>query len=213
MIHHQKKSIRSIFFLPARPYIVGGSEVIPHSIPWQVAVVPVRGGRPDCGGTLISNRHVLTAAHCGKRKFVILGKHSLEDTSDGVWKKVCRTVFHPNFNARTMEYDFAIHHLAQPVEFGPRVAPACLPSASEITGRKMRVSGWGWFEFQSHEMSSWPDKLQSVEVSAITNEKCGKRYRGITTITSDMMCAGDFENVTPRYDACEGDSGGMYQFS
>ena len=173
------------------------------------------GGRPDCGGTLISNRHVLSAAHCGDRDVVIVGKHSLKDSSDGVRHKICRTVFHPNFNAKTMEYDFAIHHLEQPVSFGSNVSPACLPSGrfdGVRTGKKMRVSGWGWLEYQSYKLSSWPDKLQGVEVSAITNDRCRNLYNGIFPITSDMMCAQGVENGMQSNDACLGDSGGLYYF-
>ena len=44
--------------------IVGGSEAGPYSLPWQVALVRKNSQRPFCGGTLISNRHILTAAHC-----------------------------------------------------------------------------------------------------------------------------------------------------
>ena len=46
--------------------IVGGSEAGPYSLPWQVGLVRKNRRRPFCGGTIISNRHILTAAHCIK---------------------------------------------------------------------------------------------------------------------------------------------------
>ena len=45
-------------------HIVGGSEVTPYSLPWQVGLVEKNQDAPYCGGTLISDRHILTAAHC-----------------------------------------------------------------------------------------------------------------------------------------------------
>ena len=97
--------------------IVGGSEVIPHSIPWQVGLDEVGVKRPiDCGGTLISDRHVLTAAHCKPSHgmvHVIVGEHNISSPEDGIRHEICRFVNHPNYN--NPEYDFAILHLKTPV--------------------------------------------------------------------------------------------------
>ena len=202
---------------PARasPYIFGGSDAIPHSIPWQVATLPKGGGRLNiCGGTLISNRHVLTAAHCGKVDRVIVGAHSIEltGTSDGIKHKVCRTVFHPNWNPNrnTNKYDIAILHLAEPVEFSNHVAPACLPDdrfSRVETASKMTVSGWGLVTRVMMGASSLRNKLQRVEVPGVTNNQCGQLYERVgRKITDDMICAGDVESG--KIDACPGDSGG-----
>ena len=71
--------------------IVGGKEVSPHSIPWQVGFVMFGNPRPLCGGTLISSKHVLSAAHCFDASLdvyihdfeVIVGEHRVRSRNDG----------------------------------------------------------------------------------------------------------------------------------
>merc|ERR1719167_799763 len=66
--------------------IVGGKEVTPYSLPWQIAFVYRGLNEPFCGGTLISDRHILTAAHCTSnwRKYdVIVGEHIITSLEDG----------------------------------------------------------------------------------------------------------------------------------
>ena len=194
---------------------MGGSEVTPYSIPWQV--VTEVNGIQNCGGTLISNRHVLTAAHCRDREFVIVAKHSLTDKTDGIRKKVCKTTIHPNYNMANKDNDFAILHLEEPVLFGARVAPACLPSRrfdggwSGLnwieTNRTMTVSGWGLLNQEDLKQSS---TLHSVKVPGVTNSHCDElldMHDYGLAITSNMLCAGDIENG--KIDACKGDSGGL----
>jgi len=43
---------------------VGGNNAVAGSYPWQVGITTAGGSRPYCGGSLISNKWILTAAHC-----------------------------------------------------------------------------------------------------------------------------------------------------
>ena len=211
--------------------IVGGSEVIPNSIPWQVALL-LRDPPPTpttiihCGGTLISPRHVLTAAHCFHKLtgemlelgdfYVMVGEHTLSDPFDGTPHEVCRQVKHPEFNLKTYSNDFAILHLRNDVPLGPRAIPACLPPSSFgkdfLSGKAMTVSGWG--KLGSKESVS--DVLISVDVDGIPNSKCtdlgsegnlGEVDGSNLKFEDNMLCAGNLD--VGGVDSCQGDSGGM----
>ena len=189
--------------------IVGGSVVVPHSVPWQVALVPVGGSRPFCGGTLISPRHVLTAANCMNtmQNFdIIVGGHDYTSSSFGTRHKVCRSVKHPSYYKDTMNCDFAIVHLKTPVHAQMNATPACLPSASWggefLAGKNLVVSGWGFLS----PGGSQPDRLHSVNVPGITNAQCKELYSGVNEIRESMLCAGDVSDG--GVDACIGDAGG-----
>ena len=208
--------------------IVGGAEVNPkYSIPWQVYIAP-RGRRTACGGTLISDRHVLTAAHCTEywfggqfqREFdVVVGEHDLTSSSDGTPYRVCDFVDHPKFDNKEyldennlyIDYDFSILHLKTSVTFGPRVEPAYLPekkylpeahdSKDFFAGKMLTVSGWGR-EYAGQEQMT--DVLKSVKVPGIRQAKCFTNYVR-ERIKSNNLCAGRPSGGT---DACQGDSGG-----
>ena len=190
--------------------MVGGSEASPYSLPWQVALVRPGSNSPFCGGTLISPRHVLTAAHCtganGGNWDVIVGEHRITDTSDGTRHTKCRHVDHPDYNNPVrLTNDFSIVHLNQPVQIGTRAAPACLPTSnlagSFLDDKTMTTSGWGTL----CSGCSQPDVLNVVNVPGVSNTLCNQRYGG--GITDEMICAGEI--VNGGVDACQGDSGGQ----
>jgi len=191
--------------------IVGGSEVTPYSLPWQVGLVSPGSARTWCGGTLIGPQHVLTAAHCMGGNFeVVVGEHSITDSSDGTRHTVCSTTSHPQYNTGTStNYDYAIVRLSQPVELGPRAVPACLPGAdlggSYLDDKTMTVSGWG----TTASGGSQAQVLMSVDVPGVTNAKCQQSY-GESSITDAMLCAGRDEGGV---DSCQGDSGGPLTFT
>ena len=111
--------------------IVGGSEVTPYSLPWQVGLVSPGDDTPWCGGTIIGPNHILTAAHCMGGSFeIIVGEHDVTDTDDGTRHTVCSTISHPDYNEGTTNYDYAIVVLNEPIVLGSRAVPACLPDAS-----------------------------------------------------------------------------------
>jgi len=186
--------------------IVGGSPAEENEYPWQVGLISSQSSStPFCGGTLISDREVLTARHCtdgANPAYVLLGEHDLRK-NDGEQKfRVCSVVNHPNYNAGTVDYDFAILRLCDKVTFSDDISPACLPnSGTNYDSRSAVVSGWGTLS----SGGSTPTVLHEVTVNTMSNAQC----TGSTTdyssrdITARMMCAS-----APGKDACQGDSGG-----
>merc|ERR1712180_127090 len=111
-----------------RTRIVGGEEVEPHSIPWQVYLRDV-----NCGGTIICPRFVMTAAHCIDQKVakeVYVGLHNVkddltEDRRHGV-KKIHK---HPKYEVMPggVNYDFAILELTNPINMSSDAKATFLP--------------------------------------------------------------------------------------
>jgi len=185
--------------------IIGGVETEKNEYPWQVALVSSKGSHPYCGGTLISNSHVLTAAHCTdedksdpKSIAVLVGEHRIDDNKFNRIP-VSDINMHPGWDDNTFDNDFSILTLATPVEFSSRVAPACLPSdnSKDFAGEVATLSGWGRLSYQGNQ----PTVLNEVDVTVKSNEECRGLYGG--WITSNMMCAYDLDKYQ-----CNGDSGG-----
>ena len=201
--------------------VVGGLEVPEHSIPGQVLLTNKR--YPDylqCGGTLISQRHVLTAAHCyadgagnfDLHKKIYVGAHHVMPI-DGTSYEWCRLTKHPNYNSGTKDNDFMIIHLKEPVELNEKVGLVSLPDTVDgmdgdfFVNKTLTVSGWG--DTSPQRYRGYPDVLQSVRVPGISQSQCSKSYEDFHeyfTITDNMICAGD--TVNGGIDSCKGDSGG-----
>jgi len=187
--------------------IVGGVETEENEYPWQVGLLSRQSSsRPFCGGSLISSRSVLTAAHCtegGSANYVLLGEHDLTK-SDGEKKiRVCGTADHPNYNSRTTDYDFSVLTLCDDVPFQTDIMPACLPPNTNYNAenRAVVVSGWGTLS----SGGSSPDVLREVTLQSMSNSQCSRRPNiySSSQITSRMICAS-----ASGKDSCQGDSGG-----
>ncbi|CAL4072470.1 unnamed protein product, partial [Meganyctiphanes norvegica] len=191
--------------------IVGGSETDVNEYPWQVALVNKGDTFVFCGGTLINDRYVLTAAHCTDgRKYrntqVLLGNH-LQNKKDTAEKRVNVKwiIDHPNYNTRNMDKDFALLELDEVLDLAalaPEIVPACLPEAITAEDKyndvDAVVSGWG--ALRSNGKS--PNALQEVVVRTMTIDACNNKY-GRGEIQPSMLCA-----ANPGKDSCQGDSGG-----
>ncbi|XP_045477579.1 trypsin-2-like [Harmonia axyridis] len=200
---------RAISWMPERePRVVGG-EVPPYgAVPWQVELR--RGDQHQCGGALISNRLVLTAAHCYEEGLTAVGgAHGITGTSPfEQLVPVERGILHPNFRQLgPYSHDIAVLLLAKPgMNINLAVTPACFSHDSPPPGTWCEVSGWGASDPKTPDQLS--PVLRSAAVPLLSLETCRKEgiYGGRQQpILDSMLCAG---HLRGGIDACGGDSGG-----
>jgi len=189
-----------------RNRIVGGQPATKNEYPWLVALVQTGSVQPFCGGTLISSRTVLTAAHCiffsNSDIRVHVGEHDVA-TADGeqiIGVRSQKT--HPDYNIHTLDNDFAVIELTRDVAFSKSIMPICLPNVGTNYDNKLSTAvGWGTFSYGS---SSAPTIPYEVDLDSISNTACTTNTQyNPGMITSNMICARE-----PGKDSCQGDSGG-----
>ncbi|XP_026041129.1 trypsin-3-like isoform X2 [Astatotilapia calliptera] len=182
--------------------IVGGYECPKNSVPYQVSLFT---GYNFCGGVLISDEWVLSAAHCkpNSNLEIRLGEHNIWEP-DGTEQHIMSAEFirHPDYDSRTQDSDIMLIKLSRPATLSSYVRPAVLPSRCASEGTVCQVSGWGNLR-PSDEGSRYPDKLQCLEVPLLSDDTCFNAYP--FQITENMICAGYLEGGK---DSCQGDSGG-----
>lgn len=181
--------------------IVGGEESTTQQWPW-VASLNMVWGSHFCGGSFITRRHVVTAAHCVS--FFRLLPHFLQVRVGGhdaqVTARVSLVSIHPNFGRLAkFDSDLALLTLAEPVVFNTATAPVCLPSAEATPGRPAMVVGWGKVAEGAQVFSQ---TLRQVEVELQDKDACAGYG---SSLTHGMLCAGVSGGGR---DSCHGDSGG-----
>ncbi|CAJ1073065.1 vitamin K-dependent protein C [Xyrichtys novacula] len=191
------------------PWTVGGEVGKRGESPWQVLLLNARG-RFQCGGVLIDESWVLTAAHCledNLRFRVRLGDYErTRDEGSEVTLKVIQTFRHPNYDRLTVDNDIALMRLETPAPFSDYILPVCLPGREmaervlHLNGTQTVVTGWGKDDTENGHISS---ALNVIKVPLVDRETCSHQMSN--NISTNMLCAGI---LGKSIDACEGDSGG-----
>ena len=175
--------------------IVGGEDTDIKDHPWQVAL-DIDGYRL-CGGVIIAQNWVLTAAHCflPDYKVVRVKAGATNYKIGGVWTPVDRVVLH-SFNTETWENDLALVKLkARPAG---RAIPLARPALKLKHCHHLEVSGWG-----KTETGSRSDTLKKAVVPHVDTAMCNEPGSHAGKVRPSMLCAG-FNKI----DTCQGDSGG-----
>ncbi|XP_069984571.1 uncharacterized protein [Penaeus vannamei] len=191
--------------------IVGGSMTRVNEYPWQVALINTNIF--VCGGSLISDRHILTAAHCvfgGYSKgfenlTVSLGDHDLTTKNDteNVAVKVKYIDWNLHYNAYEIHNDIAILELEEAVTFRDGVSAVKLPTDpdDQFEGQNATLTGWGRYSVESYKTSP---VLKEYTAPLVDIDECieaWEKHPVLTPLISNVCL-----NVTWAA-PCHGDSG------
>ncbi|XP_040834276.1 kallikrein-7 [Ochotona curzoniae] len=168
------------------------------SHPWQVALLS--GSQLHCGGVLLNERWVLTAAHCKMSEYTVhLGSDKLNDRN-AQKIKASRSFRHPGYSTQTHVNDIMLVKLNSRARLSQSVRKVTLPTRCERPGTKCTVSGWGT---TTSPDVTFPTQLMCTDVNLVSFEDCKKVYKDL--LGKSMLCAGIPDSKT---NACNGDSGG-----
>ncbi|KAE8294320.1 Serine protease 57 [Larimichthys crocea] len=179
--------------------IVGGREAAPHSRPYM-ASLQVRG-RQNCGGVLVRQDFVLTAAHCQipVPYTVVLGADALSgDEPTKQQFSAIRSIPHPNYDGH--RNDIMLLKLNSSAQLTDAVQLIPLKRGRVRTSSKCLTAGWG----DIGDNRTFPARLQEVNVTSLSQQTCRRRW-GNVPITRRMIC-GVGDDVFQGF--CSGDSGG-----
>jgi len=191
--------------------IIGGGDATPNTYPWMVSIQSKSDSEHFCGGSLIDESYVLTAAHCiedasAEEIQAVVSEFDLKQASQQEQVIAIKNIYmHQGYGD---DNDIAVLELITPTNKTPvKLADKSLNNSLQV-GSNMMVMGWG---NQLTDGEKFPNILQEVQLPLADHAQCITNYAGIDmAITDNMLCAG---LAAGGKDSCQGDSGGplVYQ--
>nr|QHB21584.1 venom S1 protease 7 [Platymeris rhadamanthus] len=190
--------------------IVGGEETKVNEYPMMAGLYYKPKKILFCGGTIITQYHVITAAHCTEPfeesvtdLQVVLGEHDqdkVDESSATVYLDVESFTAHPEYYLVGHKHDMSILTLISKILFTHAIGPACMPiERYDMVGHKIKVLGWG----KLSEKGPASKVLMKVYLNVVPLEDCVKEYEYIGIQEKRQVCT-----YHPTKDSCQGDSGG-----
>jgi len=190
------------FLFPALPRIIGGKDAPNGKYPYQVSLQHAIGH--FCGGSILNDKWILTAAHCIKGHMsslikVLAGTNTLDIREYHQSYMADRIIVHEHFDGQEFVNDVGLVRLSKPMEFNDKVQPIQLPNEDF---RKVNypavVTGWGKVSISG----AIADNLQEIVLNVINQDDCAKWTNH--TIGKSHICTLTKEGEG----TCNGDSGG-----
>ncbi|XP_035901739.1 venom serine protease-like [Anopheles stephensi] len=193
--------------------IVNGFPTLVNEYPMMSALVDGPSKSIFCGSTIVTDRHVLTAAHCLLSRsvantFVLVGDHNIKtgaETSYSSAMVASTFTTHPSYNPTAKTNDIALVRTANTIVFNPGVGRVCLPfrfSTSTFDNVRLSALGWGTIDFGAPTSDVLLQTTLAVEPSSSCSTKLSR------TILATQMCTFAAGN-----DTCQNDSGGPLYYT
>ncbi|QFI37621.1 serine protease [Moritella marina ATCC 15381] len=204
------------------PYVVGGVDSKTLELPWQVYIeIDKNGSRYACGGTLITDTWVVTAAHClnendlrdsftavkASQVTVYSGGIDRSNSGNQSSNSLSKLIVHPGYSEVTNTDDIALLQLSAPAA-SPAQAIKLMDNGLQIDadiefkagiGNNLVLSGWGRTSTDGQQST---DILQKSAVTGISDDSCAITWRWAGR-EANYICANAFNRGS-----CNGDSGG-----
>ncbi|CAD7079088.1 unnamed protein product [Hermetia illucens] len=189
--------------------VVGGKEAPAHAAPYIVSLQFL--GSHFCGGSLIGDKYVLTAAHCMAYPSLLVsavaGLHNVKGTSGSQSRSVSKQIQHESYGGDVGPYDIGVIVLSKAFDLNENIKAISLPAAGTIHSGYGTLYGWG--SISDTNSAVMPTNLMTVTKPIIEYSACEAHLGGpgASPLADTNICTGP---LTGGVSACSGDSGGPF---
>jgi len=195
--------------------IAGGRDALLGELPYAIGLKLKRLRYVYCGGAILNEKYILTAAHCFDPESatsndytdpetleVVIGRVNLDDTANGGIYEVKRIMKHAQYNPSSLFNDIAIIELKRNITLNNKASTVLIENEELPLGMTMTLNGWGYINSMQAEL---PRIMRRVDVPLVQGTKClvHGQFR-----QQSMLCAGLGAGMA----SCAGASGGAMTY-